>query len=97
LRVRQLEQSQIKFSSVVPSIFFDIIIRIFFSKGNKKWNREHCYFATRLGQLNKEFNSSVNVSKYVINNVKAEGAEFIFLVDVNVKGFANAVEVHKLL
>ena len=74
--------------------------------------------AARLEQLNKEFNSSVIVSKDVIDNMnrvllkqdeihltktnnykqmKTEGVEFISLGDVNVKGFANAVGVYRLL
>ena len=53
--------------------------------------------AARLEQLNKEFNSSVIVSKDVIDNIKTEGAEFISLGNVNVKGFANPIEVYKLL
>ena len=47
-------------------------------------------------QLNKEFNSSVIVSKDVIDNVKTEGIEFISLGDAAVKGFANPIEVYKL-
>jgi len=53
--------------------------------------------AARLEQLNKEFNSSVIVSKDVIDNLKTEGIEFISLGDVNVKGFANPIEVYELL
>ncbi len=53
--------------------------------------------AARLEQLNKEFNSSVIVSKDIIANMKTEGVEFISLGDVNVKGFANPIEVYKLL
>jgi adenylate cyclase len=52
--------------------------------------------AARLEQLNKEFNSSVIVSKDVIDNVKTDGIEWISLGDVNVKGFANPVGVYKL-
>jgi len=52
--------------------------------------------AARLEQLNKEFNSSVIVSKDVIDNMKTEGIEFTSLGDVNVKGFANPIEVYKL-
>jgi adenylate cyclase len=52
--------------------------------------------AARLEQLNKEFNSSVIVSKDVIDNVKTDGIEWISLGDVNVKGFANPIEVYKL-
>ena len=52
--------------------------------------------AARLEQLNKEFNSSVIVSKDVIDNVKTEGIEFISLGDAAVKGFANPIEVYKL-
>jgi adenylate cyclase len=51
--------------------------------------------AARLEQLNKEFNSSVIVSKDVIDNLKTEGVEYIFLGDVTVKGFANPIEVYK--
>ncbi len=53
--------------------------------------------AARLEQLNKEFNSSVIVSKDVIDKMKTEDVEFISLGDVNVKGFANPIEVYKLL
>ncbi|MBT8386025.1 MAG: adenylate/guanylate cyclase domain-containing protein [Ignavibacteria bacterium] len=52
--------------------------------------------AARLEQLNKEFNSSVIVSKDVIDNLKTEGIDFISLGDVTVKGFANPIEVFKL-
>ena len=52
--------------------------------------------AARLGQLNKKFNSSVIVSKNVIDNMKAERVEFISLGDVNVKGFVNPIEVYRL-
>jgi len=53
--------------------------------------------AARLEQLNKEFNSSVIVSKDVIDNMKTEGVEFISLGNVTVKGFANPIEVYRLL
>ena len=36
------------------------------------------------------------VSKDVIDNIKTEGNKFISLGNVNVKGFANPVEVFKL-
>ncbi len=52
--------------------------------------------AARLEQLNKEFNSSVIVSKDVIDNMKTENVESISLGDVNVKGFANPIEVYRL-
>jgi len=52
--------------------------------------------AARLEQLNKEFNSSVIVSKDVIDNMKTEGVEFIPLGNVTIKGFANPIEVYKL-
>jgi len=52
--------------------------------------------AARLEQLNKEFNSSVIVSKDVVDNIKTVGAEFIPVGDVNIKGFANPIEVYKL-
>ncbi len=52
--------------------------------------------AARLEQLNKEFNSSVIVSKDVVDNINTEGVEFISLGDVNVNGFANPVEVYRL-
>jgi adenylate cyclase len=52
--------------------------------------------AARLEQLNKKFNTSVIVSKDVFDNMKTEGVEFISLGDVNLKGFANAIEVYKL-
>jgi len=53
--------------------------------------------AARLEQLNKEFNSSVIVSKDVIDKMNTEGVEFISLGDVNVKGFVNPIGVYKLL
>jgi adenylate cyclase len=53
--------------------------------------------ASRLEQLNKEFNSSLIVSKDVIDNMKTEGVEFMSLGDVNIKGFANPIDVYKLL
>ncbi len=52
--------------------------------------------AARLEQLNKEFNSSVIVSKDVVDNLKTEDVEFISLGDVTVKGFANPIQVYKL-
>ena len=53
--------------------------------------------AARLEQLNKEFSSSVIVSKDVFENTKIEGVEFISLGFVTVKGFANSIEVYRLL
>jgi len=50
-----------------------------------------------LEQLNKEFNSSVIVSKDVIDKLNAEDVEHSSLGDVNVKGFASPIEVYKLL
>ncbi|GBD88306.1 adenylate cyclase 1 [bacterium BMS3Abin03] len=52
--------------------------------------------ASRLEQLNKKFNTSVIVSKDVIDNIKTEGDKFISLGEVSVKGFVNAIEVYKL-
>jgi adenylate cyclase len=52
--------------------------------------------AARLEQLNKEFNSSVIVSKDVIDNLNMEEVENKTLGNVSVKGFANPVEVYKL-
>jgi adenylate cyclase len=52
--------------------------------------------AARLEQLNKEFNSSVIVSKDFIDKLKTGGVEHISLGDVTVKGFANPIEVFKL-
>ncbi len=52
--------------------------------------------AARLEQLNKEFKSSVIVSKDVFDNMKTEGVDFISLGDVNLKGFANPIEIYKL-
>ena len=52
--------------------------------------------AARLEQLNKEFNSSVIVSKDVIDKMKTEDVEFISLGDVRIKGFANPIEVYTL-
>ena len=50
----------------------------------------------RLEQLNKEFNSSVIVSKDVIDNIKIEDVEFISLGKVNIKGCANPIEIYTL-
>ena len=52
--------------------------------------------ASRLEQLNKEFNSSIIVSKDVIDNVNIEDIEHQSLGNVTVKGFANPIEVYKL-
>ena len=52
--------------------------------------------ASRLEQLNKEFNSSIIVSKDVIDNMKTEGVEFMSLGDVNIKGFANPIDVFRI-
>ena len=52
--------------------------------------------AARLEQLNKEFNSSVIVSKDVIDNVNIEDIEHRSLGNVKVKGFANPIEVFRL-
>ena len=52
--------------------------------------------AARLEQLNKEFNSSVIVSKDVVDNIKTDRIEFVSLGDVIVKGFVNPIEVYKL-
>jgi adenylate cyclase len=52
--------------------------------------------AARLEQLNKEFNSSVIVSKDVIDNLNMEEVEHKTLGNVSVKGLANPVEVYKL-
>jgi adenylate cyclase len=52
--------------------------------------------AARLEQLNKEFSSSVIVSKDVIDNVNIEDIEHQSLGNVTVKGFANPIEVYKL-
>jgi adenylate cyclase len=53
--------------------------------------------AARLEQLNKEFNSSVIVSKDVIDNMNIKDIEYRSLGNVTVKGFANPIEVYKLL
>lgn len=50
--------------------------------------------AARLEQLNKEFNSSIIVSKDVIKNVK--DVQHSSLGNVELKGFANPIEVYKL-
>ena len=50
--------------------------------------------AARLEQLNKEFNSSVITSKDVIEKIK--DVEYSSLGNVNVKGFANPVEVFRI-
>ena len=52
--------------------------------------------AARFEQLNKEFNSSVIVSKDVIDNMQTEGIEYISLGNVTIKGFSNPMEVYKL-
>jgi adenylate cyclase len=52
--------------------------------------------AARLEQLNKEFNSSVIVSKDVIDNVNIEDIEHRSLGNVKVKGFTNPIEVFRL-
>ncbi|MGB5529790.1 MAG: adenylate/guanylate cyclase domain-containing protein, partial [Ignavibacteriaceae bacterium] len=52
--------------------------------------------AARLEQLNKEFNSSVIVSKDVIDKIKTEGVEFISLGIVSVKGFVNPIEIFRI-
>ena len=52
--------------------------------------------ASRLEQLNKEFNSSVIASKDVINNIKSELLEYSPLGDVSIKGFTNSIGVYKL-
>ncbi|MGB5895546.1 MAG: adenylate/guanylate cyclase domain-containing protein, partial [Ignavibacteriaceae bacterium] len=48
--------------------------------------------AARLEQLNKEFNSSVIVSKDVIDNMNIKDIEYRSLGNVTVKGFANPIE-----
>jgi adenylate cyclase len=50
--------------------------------------------AASLEPLNKEFNTSIIVSKDVIENIK--DVEHSSLGDVTVKGFANPIEVYKL-
>jgi adenylate cyclase len=52
--------------------------------------------AARLEQLNKEFSSSVIVSKDVIDKLNADDVEHSSLGDVTVKGFSNPIEVFKL-
>ncbi len=52
--------------------------------------------AARIEQLNKEFNSSVIVSKDVSNNIKIEGVENISLGDVTIKGYTIPIKVYKL-
>jgi len=52
--------------------------------------------AARLEQLNKEFNSSVLVSKDVIDKMNIEDIEHRSLGNVTVKGFANPIEVFRL-
>jgi len=52
--------------------------------------------AARLEQLNKELDSSVIVSKDVIDKMQTESVEFKSLGNVNQKGFANPIEVYKL-
>jgi len=52
--------------------------------------------AARLEQLNKEFDSSIIVSKDVIDNVKIEENKIKSLGEVTVKGFANSLEVYQV-
>ena len=52
--------------------------------------------AARLEQLNKEFNSSVLVSKDVIDKMNIEDIENRSLGNVTIKGFANPIEVYRL-
>ncbi len=52
--------------------------------------------AARLEQLNKEFNTSVIVSKDVIDNLNAADVERKSLGEVIVKGFASPIEIYKL-
>lgn len=52
--------------------------------------------AARLEQLNKEFKTSIIVSKDVFDSVTFKDVECKFLEDVNVKGFANSIGVYRL-
>lgn len=52
--------------------------------------------ASRLEQLNKEFNSSVIASKDVIDNIKTGVLEYSSLGDVSIKGFTNSIGLYKL-
>ena len=52
--------------------------------------------ASRLEQLNKEFNSSVIASKDVIDNIKTGVLEYSSLGEVSIKGFTNSIGVYKL-
>ena len=51
----------------------------------------------RTGMKYPAVESTVIVSKEVIDNRETEGVEFISLGNVSVKGFANPIEVYKLL
>ena len=50
----------------------------------------------KLEQLNKEFDSSIIVSKDVIDSVKIEENKIKSLGEVTVKGFANSLEVYQV-
>jgi adenylate cyclase len=52
--------------------------------------------ASRIEQLNKEFNSSILISKEVLEKVKLNGIVPDYLGSVNVKGRTEAVEIFKL-
>jgi len=52
--------------------------------------------AARLEQLNKEFNSSIIISKDVIDNISAAETRTLLLGKVTVKGFANSLEVYQV-
>ncbi len=52
--------------------------------------------AARLEQLNKEFKSSIIVSKDVIDKMKTEGVDFISTGNVIVKGFANPIDIFRM-
>jgi adenylate cyclase len=52
--------------------------------------------ASRIEQLNKKFNSSILISKEVLDKVKLNGTTPDYLGSVNVKGRTEAVEIFKL-
>ena len=52
--------------------------------------------AARLEQLNKEFNTSIIVSKDVFDSVTIEDVRYKFLEDVSIKGFADPIQLYGL-
>ena len=52
--------------------------------------------ASRIEQLNKEFNSSILISDDAVNKIKFDGLKPVPLGKVNVKGFDEPIGVHKI-